>query len=212
MSNNRKTRQFLLAAILGLAAGIASATLIYSIPDLGPIDKSAKPGDAQTVTTGKALIGGAFSLLDPTGKRVSEADFSGKPMLVYFGFTHCPDICPAGLQVIAAALEKLGPKAEGLTPLFITVDPARDTPEVVGPYAASFDKRIIGLSGTPDDIAKVGKAYRVYMQKAGEPGAKDYSVDHSSFMYLMNSKGEFVKHFPHTVSADTLATELGNAL
>ncbi|HEX2840935.1 SCO family protein [Hyphomicrobium sp.] len=197
-SASRKT--LLLALLVGLAAGVLTAVLLVAVPG---------PGAVKTETAGKALIGGPFSLLDPSGKRVTDKDFAGRPMLVYFGFTHCPDVCPAGLQVIAAALDRMGDMAKGITPIFITVDPERDTPEVLGKYVKSFHPEIVGLSGSPDDIAAVTKAYRVYAKKVPDeerPG--EYNVDHSSFMYLMNGRGEFVKHFPHSVDAEKLAQEL----
>lgn len=198
-------KPLLLAAIVGLLAGAVSALVLVVGGDRGA---------APSATTGKALIGGPFSLLDPSGKRVTEKDFAGRPMLVYFGFTNCPDVCPAGLQVIAAALDKLGPKADGLAPLFITLDPERDTPQVIGEYVKSFNPRIVGLSGSPEDIAAVAKAYRVYFKKVADANSAsgNYSVDHSAYMYLMSPTGELLKHFPHTVNVDELADELAKAL
>jgi len=197
-----------MAVAVGLLAGAVAALSLVVGPQLGTV-----PGIAPA-TTGKALIGGPFSLLDPAGKRVTEKDFAGRPMLVYFGFTNCPDICPAGLQVIAAALDKLGSKADGLTPVFITLDPERDTPQVIGEYVKSFNPRIVGLSGSTEDIAAVAKAYRVYFKKMADANSAsgNYSVDHSAYMYLMSPTGEFVKHFPHTVSVDQLADEMAKAL
>lgn len=193
----------LLALLIGLAAGVLSAVLLATLPSGAPTMPA----------TGKALIGGPFSLLDPTGKRVTEKDFAGKPMLVYFGFTRCPDVCPAGLQVIAAALDRLGEKAKEVTPIFVTVDPERDTPEAIGKYVASFHKGIVGLSGTPADIAAVTKAYRVYAKKVpDETNPAEYNMDHSSFMYLMDRNGDYVRHFPHNVDAKDLAEALGNAI
>jgi protein SCO1/2 len=198
------SRGTLIAALLiGLAAGIATAVLLVTLP--------AAPPSMQA--TGKALIGGPFSLLDPSGKRVTDKDFAGKPLLVYFGFTHCPDVCPSGLQVIAASLDELGDKAENLSVVFITVDPERDTPELMGKYVASFHKNIIGLSGTPEDIAAVTKAYRVYAKKVpDETNPAEYNVDHSSFMYLMDRNGEYMRHFPHSVDAKDLADALAKAI
>lgn len=200
---SRKT--LLLALIVGLAAGVMTAVFLLANPN--------SSGVGQTETTGKALIGGPFALTDQTGKRVTEKDFAGRPMLVYFGFTNCPDVCPAGLQVIAAALDRLGHKAKGVSPIFITVDPERDTPELLGKYVASFHSGIVALSGSPEDVAVATKAYRVYAKKAPDaerPG--EYNVDHSSFMYLMNANGEFVKHFPHSVDANQLADEVAKLL
>lgn len=196
-------RTLLLALLLGLAGGVMTAVLLAALP--------SSPPTAQT--TGKALVGGPFTLTDGSGKRVTEKDYAGRPLLVYFGFTHCPDVCPAGLQVIAAALDKLGDKAKGMTAVFITVDPERDTPEVIGKYVASFHRDIVGLSGTPEEIAAVNKAYRVYAKKVpDEQNPGEYSVDHSSFMYLMDGKGEYVRHFPHSVDATDLADALSKAI
>ncbi len=194
----------MLALAVGLAAGVMSAVLLSQVQTGSGL---------ATTSTGRALIGGPFSLVDATGKRVTEKDFVGRPLLVYFGFTNCPDVCPAGLQVIAAALDRLGDKAKEMTPIFITVDPERDTPEALGKYVASFHKGIVALSGTPDEIAAVTKAYRVYVKKIPDesrPG--EYGVDHSAFMYLMSRSGEFVKHFPHDVDAGVLADEIAKAL
>ncbi len=206
--STRAPRKVLVLALLaGLAAGVLTAVLLAWLPSSGPTD--GPPAQ----TAGKALIGGPFSLLDASGRRVTDKDFIGKPLLVYFGFTHCPDVCPAGLQVIAAALDELGDKADGLSVVFITVDPERDTPQLIGEYVASFHSRIAGLSGSPEDIAAVTKAYRVYVKKVVDetaPGA--YTVDHSSFMYLMDSKGEFLRHFPHSVDAKELAAALAKAM
>ncbi|WP_072396378.1 SCO family protein [Hyphomicrobium sp. CS1GBMeth3] len=196
-------RTLLLALLFGLAAGVMTAVLLAAIPS----------GTSTVQTTGKALVGGPFTLTDGSGKRVTEKDYAGRPLLVYFGFTHCPDVCPAGLQVIAAALDKLGDRAKSITAVFITVDPERDTPEVIGKYVASFHKDIVGLSGTREDVAAVNKAYRVYAKKvpdAENPG--EYNVDHSSFMYLMDGNGEYVRHFPHSVDATDLADTLSKAI
>lgn len=198
-------RTLLLALLLGLAAGVMTA--VFVLADFG------QSGASREASTGKALIGGPFSLVKGDGQRVTEKDFAGKPMLVFFGFTHCPDVCPSGLQVIAAALDQLGDKAKGLTPVFITVDPARDTPEVTAQYVTSFHPDIVGLSGSDEDVAGAIKAYRVYAKKVEDGATADnYNVDHSAFLYLMDAKGEFVKHFSHSVDADTLAAELGKAL
>jgi protein SCO1/2 len=195
----------LLALLVGLAAGVMTAVLLLAVPE--------GPGGARVETTGRALVGGPFTLTDATGKRVTEKDFAGRPLLVYFGFTNCPDVCPAGLQVIAAALDRLGPEAKKMTPVFITVDPERDTPDVLGKYVKSFHPDIVALSGSVDDIAAVTKAYRVYAKKVpDEADPTRYNVDHSAFMYLMDAGGAFVKHFPHSVDAGVLASEIHNAI
>lgn len=211
MTKNPTQRKFagasrgalLLALLIGLAGGIMTAVLLATLPSGAPTVQA----------TGKALIGGPFSLLDASGKRVTEKDFAGRPLLVYFGFTNCPDVCPAGLQVIAAALDRLGDKAKDVSTIFVTVDPDRDTPQVVGKYAASFHRSIVGLSGSPEDIAAVTKAYRVYAKKVpDETNPNEYNVDHSSFMYLMDRNGEYRQHFPHSVDAGDLAGALEKAI
>src|SRR5690349_7329011 len=109
-------------------------------------------------SVGQAMVGGPFTLVDHTGKQVTDRDFRGRIMLVFFGFTFCPDVCPSGLQVIAAALDKLGPQAQKITPILITIDPERDTPAQLAAYVKSFHPRLVGLTGTPEEIAAVVKA------------------------------------------------------
>jgi protein SCO1 len=140
-----------------------------------------------------SLVGGPFTLEDGNGKQVTDRDFHGKHMLVYFGYTFCPDVCPTTLNEVADALDHLGAKANSLEPIFITVDPKRDTPAVVKQYTAAFSPKLIGLTGTPEQIANVAKAYRVYYaEHRTGPGPNDYSMDHSSILYLMGPDGKFI--------------------
>ena len=164
-------------------------------------------------SAGKALVGGPFTLVDHTGRTVTDKDFRGRYMLVYFGFTYCPDVCPSGLQIIAGALQKIGPKADRLTPLFITVDAERDTPAQMAEYVKSFDPRLIGLTGTPAQVDAVAKAYRVYYKKvADEKSTAGFTIDHTALMYLMDPKGVYVSHFSHTISVDALAERLSKTI
>ena len=194
--------------VAGAAIGLVAAFLL-----LPQVRERMSPLPESSVS-GKALIGGPFTLVDGTGKHITEQDYRGRYTLVFFGFTSCPDVCPAGLQLMSAALEKIGSKADRITPLFITLDPERDTPAKVASYVKNFNPRIVGLSGTPDDIAKVAKAYRVYYQKVptagGAPG--DYSLDHSSIIYLMDPNGEYVTHFTPTTTVDQLTAKLDKIL
>ncbi len=137
-----------------------------------------------------ASIGGPFSLVDQDGRAVTQKDVAGHPFLVFFGYTHCPDVCPTTLSDMTEMLQALGP-AEKLTALFITVDPERDTPAVLKQYLSSFDPRISGLTGDPAAVAAAERAYRVYAQKVPTSGG-DYSMDHSSVVYLMDKDGRFV--------------------
>ena len=150
--------RLVLFAIALVAAGIGAVAAFWLLPG-GP-ERLFAP--AQSLRTkGKALIGGPFKLVDHTGKTVTEKDFAGRKMLVFFGFTHCPDICPSGLQVMSAALDQLGDKAGAVVPIFVTVDPERDTPEVMAKYVTSFHPRLVGLTGSQDAIKTTAKAYRV---------------------------------------------------
>jgi protein SCO1/2 len=159
--------------------------------------------------TGTALVGGAFTLHTGDGKTITDADMRGKPFLVYFGYTHCPDVCPTTLAQISDVLKRMPGKP--ISVLFITVDPDRDTPALMSDYVSSFDPRIIGLSGTPREIGDVEKAYRVYARKApGQDG--DYAMDHSSVVYLMDAKGGFVEAFNLERTADESAKELSSYL
>jgi len=167
----------------------------------------------QVMSIGKAAVGGPFTLTDHTGRRVTDQDFRGKYMLVYFGFTFCPDVCPTGLQVMAAALDQLGPKAEEIIPIFISVDPERDTPEQLAQYVPSFHSRLIGLTGSPEEIQSVAKAYRVYFRKVkDEKSTAEYTIDHTSIIYLMDPNGEFVTHFTHATPVDVMVEKLEKVL
>ncbi|HVY15532.1 MAG TPA: SCO family protein [Rhodopila sp.] len=158
-------------------------------------------------------IGGPFTLQDGAGKTVTDKTFRGKYMLVYFGYTHCPDVCPTTLNAVADALDKLGAKAKKIVPLFITVDPERDTASVVKQYAAAFGPEFVGLTGTPDEIATVAKEYRVYYAKHPTgPGPDDYSMDHSSVLYLMDSDGRFVAPVRADLSSGEMASNLSKLL
>ena len=156
-----------------------------------------------------AAIGGPFTLIDGAGKTVTDRNFRGKFMLVYFGYTFCPDVCPTTLNDVGQAMEKLGGAADRLQPLFITVDPGRDTPEVVRQYAAAFSPRLQGLTGTVEQVAQVAKEYRVYYapHKTG-PAPGDYTMDHSSILYVMDPAGQFLGVIRADEGPDALAADL----
>ena len=144
-------------------------------------------------TSGTAAIGGPFTLVTTSGEDVSDQTYRGKWLLIFFGYTSCPDACPTALNNISVALEKLGSDAAKLQPLFVTEDPHRDTRELMGDYLQSVDSRIIGLTGTQDQIDRVLKEYRVYVvQERSEADDNDYLVSHSAYIYLMNPNGKFV--------------------
>ena len=170
-------------------------------------------GGQPVESSGAALVGGPFELVGTDGKAVTERDFRGRYMLVFFGFTHCPDICPAELQVIAQALEKLGDKGKKVVPVFITLDPERDTPQAMAEYVKSFGRDFVGLTGSPEAIADAAKAYRVaYAKVENKDSAGGYSVDHSALVYLMDPDGKYVTHFSYGTGADELAEKLNKIL
>jgi protein SCO1/2 len=153
-----------------------------------------------------ALIGGAFALEDGEGKTVSDQTLRGRPFLVYFGYTHCPDVCPTELARVSDILSKMGNKP--IPTLFITVDPERDTPKVMQDYVSSFNPAIIGLSGSPQAVQATEKTFRVYSRKGQPQPDGDYSMDHSSIVYLMDKNGAFVEAFNVEQSPEEAAKEL----
>lgn len=189
-----------LTLFLGLV-GLALVASIAFFQMSGPGTQSPS-----VISGGKALIGGHFSLIDHTGKRVTEKDFLGKYLLVYFGYTYCPEVCPTTLQSISNAMDLLGKQADDVTPLFITVDPERDNREQLAEYVSNFDKRTVGLTGTKDELREVSKAYRVYIKKVVSEDAVDF--DHSSLTFLMDRDGTYITHFAYGVQGDVMAKKI----
>lgn len=159
---------------------------------------------AQPQEDGKVLIGGAFALTDTRGHGVQEKDFRGRLMLVYLGYSHCPDICPLTLGIMGDTLKMLGPDADKIAAIFITLDPERDTPQQLTQYLRDFDPRIIGLTGEEREINAVVKTYKAYHKKIPTPATESYLVDHSGSLYLMDRDGEYIAHFPSDVKTAEL--------
>jgi protein SCO1 len=196
-----------------LIAFIVAGFLIGALAGAAVLLITTPQGGQPVQSSGTALVGGPFSLVGADGKPVTDRDFRGRYMLIFFGFTHCPDICPAELQVIAQALEQLGDKAKNVVPIFITLDPERDTPEAMGNYLKSFGPNFVGLTGSPEAIAAAAKAYRVsYAKVEDKESAADYGVDHSALVYLMDPKGRYVTHFSYGLSTEQMAEKLGKLL
>jgi protein SCO1/2 len=155
---------------------------------------------------GVPQIGGDFTLTDQHGLKRSTADFRGKYQLIYFGYSFCPDICPLGLQNMSGALKALGRDLDDVVPIFVTIDPERDTVENLKVYASNFHPKFIMLTGAPEEVAPVLKDYKVYAVKAKPDGTMaDYLMDHSTLIYLMDRNGHFLKSFPHTMAPEDLA-------
>jgi protein SCO1/2 len=186
------------AAARGLAALgalVLATALIASAP-------SARSGDTVTV-------GGPFTLTAPDGTTVTDEAYRGKWLLVFFGYTFCPDTCPTTLSEIAVALQELGADAAKVQAIFITIDPERDTPDVMGQYTGAFDPRIVGLTGTPEQIAAVSQEYGAYaVKRRTGPGPDDYLMDHSTYIYIMNPQGKFVLG----LDADTPSSEIADVV
>jgi protein SCO1/2 len=199
--------RLMLAVITGLMFGVVAALMVF------PQARARLMPASGVKVMGQALVGGPFTLTDHTGKRVTDQDFRGRYMIVFFGFTFCPDVCPSALQVMSAALDKLGPKADRFVPILITVDPERDTPKQLATYVQSFHPRLIGLTGTPAEINAVVKAYRVYVRKVPDPkSSAGYSIDHTSLIYVMGPDGAYRTHFTHTTDVDAMAERLAKLL
>lgn len=163
------------------------------------------------LTWGREPVGGPFALTDHQGRARRDSDFQGKLLLVYFGFTFCPDICPTDLLNMSLAVDQLGSDGELVQPLFITVDPERDTAEHLAQYVSLFHPRLIALTGKGDAIRRAADAYKVYYAKVGT-GGTDYTVDHTAFIYLMGAQGEYLGFFPPSTPSEKIADAIRQRL
>lgn len=186
-----------------LAAALAAVVILGATAAFVAVKRSAGENTAPAAPS----IGGHFTLTTPDGSTVTDRSYRGKWLIVYFGYTFCPDACPTALSAIATALDQLGPLADKVQPLFITVDPERDTPQVMANYVKLFDPRIIGLRGTPEQTAAAAKEYRVYYAVQKLKGDA-YVIDHSAFIYVLNPEGKFVKLLTGDSPGHRLADEL----
>jgi protein SCO1/2 len=167
-----------------------------------------RSGEAPLV---QVSIGGPFTLTDQTGKPRRDAEFRGKLMLVYFGYAYCPDVCPTELQTMSEALEQLGPKAVEVQPVFITIDPERDTAEQLATYAQNFDPRFVMLTGSEQQVAEAARGYKVYYRRTVKADG-EIQVDHSSFVYLMGRDGRYVSHFGPGTKPEAMAAAIQKRL
>ena len=193
------TKRGLIALCLGLA--VLLGVLAYDF-------RAFFPSVLQGEQVAPVSIGGEFTLVDQNGVTRRPEDFHGKLMLTYFGYTFCPDACPTALQDMSHSIDLLGAKGEAVQPIFITVDPTRDTVEQMKLYASNFHPRLIGLTGTPGQIAEAAKAYRVYYEKSKSSGGEDYLMDHTAFIYLMGRDGKYLSHFSPGTTAEQMAAAI----
>ncbi|MGI9481492.1 MAG: SCO family protein [Hyphomicrobiales bacterium] len=200
-------RIFLILAIaVLLLSATAAAWILY---DRATRDVTLS-GDGMVITA--ADMGGPLALTDENGAEVTEKKFAGQYALLYFGYSFCPDVCPTGLQKISAGLDKLGNDAGNVVPVFISVDPERDTPDQLKQYTALFHDRMEGLTGTKEQIDAVTKKFRVYYALRNDEDPENYPVDHSSFTYLMSPDWELVAVFSHQVTPEQIASALKKLL
>jgi len=179
-----------LAACGALALGLAGSALAE------PPRRADAARLMNELMSGKAQVGGPFTLTDQHGKRRSLSDFGGKLVLLYFGYTFCPDVCPTDLLAIARLMALMGADADKLQPVFVTLDPARDTAALLRGYAAAFDARFVALRGTEAETRRVANLYKTYYEKVRPTGSKTYVIDHTAFIYLIDRDGRYVAFFP----------------
>lgn len=180
-------------------------TLASALADDAPQQSTRSAAEIMDILMwNREPVGGPFALTDQAGRDRTDREFRGKLMLVYFGFTYCPDVCPTDLQAIALALDKLGADGDQVQPIFITVDPERDTAAHLAEYVPLFHPRLIGLTGSDDAIRKVADAYKVYYARVPLKDAGDYTVDHTAYIYLMDRDGNYLGFFPPGTSADRM--------
>jgi cytochrome oxidase Cu insertion factor (SCO1/SenC/PrrC family) len=194
----------LIAVILVATAGAAYLYLRADAPG-----EEGRRADAARLMgelmSGKGPVGGPFTLSDANGERRSLSDFRGRLVLLYFGFAHCPDVCPTDLMAVGNLVRSLGPDGNELQPVFITLDPERDTPEVLRAYVASFHPRFVALTGTEEEIRRVATSYKVFFEKVRARGAGTYVIDHAAYIFLLDREGRFVTLFPPGTPAERMA-------
>lgn len=195
-------RRQALILLVSLLAGLAAAAAVYNLV--------SAPDQARSVATrGSGAIGGPFRLVDQDGKPRTDKDFHGKLMLITFGYTFCPDVCPLSLQTMTAVIDDLGAAADKVQPVFVSVDPARDTPAQLKSYQEFFTPRLMLLTGSAQAVAEATRNYRVYYKVNGDPAKEpNYLVDHSALIYLMDREGRFLTHFTHETSPGKMAAAI----
>lgn len=190
--------------VLAALAGLGIASLAYLIQKQLPAPQAASQSNALIAVTEDAF-GGPFTLVDHTGKNVAEKDYTGKYRLIYFGFTYCPAICPTELSKITAALNTMGDAGKDILPMFITIDPERDTQDKMASYVTLFHPSLVGLTGTPEQIKPVLKNYKIYAAKRVDPSMTEYTMDHSSFIYFIAPDDRLLHIFKMQDNADVMA-------
>ncbi len=188
-----------LLAVLAVITATAIAFVMVTPPPQRPTVR----------TTGEALVGGPFTMVDQDGRTVTEDDFKGQVTVLYFGFTFCPDVCPTQLLALSSALDRLGKKADSIVPVFVSVDPERDTPRVLKDYVSNFHPSMVGLTGSPEQVAAMADAFYVtYYKVKNADTAAEYLMDHTSIVYVMGRDGKYLTHFTHSTTPEEMADTL----
>jgi len=204
-------RRLLIVALAALLAALIVAGIVLALQPQGvkPVAQSGAPQSSGIMRLPPgADLGGPFRLVDQDGKAVTDASYAGKFMLIYFGFTFCPDVCPTELQAMATAVDDLGSPGEMVQPILISVDPERDKPAQLKDYVAAFHPRLVGLTGSGEEIAAAAKAYRVYYAKGPADADGNYVMDHTSFVYLMGPDGKLRSVFRAGTAPEMMAAEM----
>lgn len=191
---------------LAISATLAAVALLVAI-----VVYAFAAGGRDFVSVASVKIGGPFTLTTQSGTKLSDSDLKGEPFAVFFGFTHCPEVCPTTLWEMSEALKALGPDADKLKVLFISIDPTRDDPEALALYLQSFDPRIVGLTGSEEEIGTVAASYRAYWRKV-PTGDGDYTMDHTASIYLMDADGEFTSTISYDEHEDMRLAKLKKLL
>jgi len=197
------SRRFIRIGLIAITALVIAAGIVWF----------QAPGKDQSLNSLKPLagdnFGGAFTLTDHNGNEVTDQDFTGQYRLIYFGFTFCPAICPTELQKMTTALNMLGPVGEDIQPIFITIDPERDTAETMNQYVQMFHPDLVGLTGTPEQIEQAAKAYKVYYAKVDDPDMTEYTMDHSSYIYFIDPQDRLLALYKIDQTAEEMAENMG---
>ncbi len=202
--------RIILWLLIATAAAIVGAQLVLQTITNDQATRTAEEQARTAKEVAREVVTGEFSLIDHHGNPVKDEDYRGYWLLIFFGYTHCPDVCPTSLGVVGLVMDELGPDADKVQPLFITIDPARDTPEIMAEYVADFHPRIIGLSGSSEQIKAAAHSHRAYYAKAPtmeglEEVVGEYAMDHSAYLYLMDSEGVYAHVFSPTDTVEEIA-------
>jgi cytochrome oxidase Cu insertion factor (SCO1/SenC/PrrC family) len=189
------------------AAALAAMLFCGALSSSASADETAGPSAAELMDAlmwNRGPIGGPFALIDQNGQRRTDTEFRGKLLVLYFGYTYCPDVCPTDLMAISAAIRLLGPVGDDVQPIFITVDPQRDTIEHLRGYVSAFHPRLIGLTGSDHDIRTLALAYKAYYEKVAAEHDEPYAIDHTGFVYLVGRDGKYLGFFPPGTPPDRM--------